>query len=193
MNTFDICIHSLNDRIYFRESYMHVVYVANWCIPIVLYEFICWMYSFVIKTHILSKFIYSCCAGTNNQKKELFVMAVRSPIDKTFPGNFTIIPSAQKWVFHAIYCLAFLCLYGEHICSLNWLVITDEEDAEYCSFETLILTHEMFWSSTVMLCTFHAIWQPFKRDIYHLLPSKKSQNGKLIELNEVGRARGEYA
>jgi hypothetical protein len=68
----------------------------------------------------------------------------------------------------------------------------DEEDAEYPSFETLILTHEMFRSSTVMLCTFHAIWQPFKRDIYNLLTSKKSQNGKLIELTEVGRAWGEY-
>ena len=119
-------------------------------------------------------------------------MAVRSPRDTTFPGNFTIIPSAKKWVFHAIYRLAFLSLYGEHICLLNWLVITDEEDAEYCSFETLIFIHEMFWSSTVMLCKFHAIWQPFKRDIFHLLPPKKSQNGKLIELTEVGRAWGEY-
>jgi hypothetical protein len=145
-------------------------------------EFICYINS------LLSEFIYACRAGTNNQKKELFVVAVRSPSGKTFPGNFTIIPSAKKWVFHAIYCLAFLSLYGEHICSLNQLVITDDEDAEYRSFETLILTHEMFQSSTVMLCTFHAIWQPFKRDIYHLLPSKKSQNGKLIELTEVGRA-----
>jgi hypothetical protein len=70
-------------------------------------------------------------AGTNNQKKKLFVMAVRSPAGKTFPGNFTIIPSAKKWVFHAIHCLAFLSVYGEHICLLNRLVITDEEDAEY--------------------------------------------------------------
>jgi hypothetical protein len=120
-------------------------------------------------------------------------MAVRSPSGKTFPENFTIIPSAKKWVFHAIYRLAFLSLYGEHICLLNRLVIRDEEDAEYhCSFETLILTHEMFRSSTVMLCTFHTIWQPFKRDIYNLLPSKKSQNRKLIEFIEVGRAWGEY-
>jgi hypothetical protein len=137
------------------------------------------MYSFNVLTHILFEFIYSCHAGTNNQKKELFVMAVRSPTGKTFPGNFTIIPSAKKWVFQAIYCLAFLSLYGEHICLLNQLVITDEEDAEYCSYETLILTHEMFQSSTVMLCTFHAIWQPFKRDIYHFLPSKKSPKWKV--------------
>ncbi len=132
------------------------------------------------------EFIHACLAGTNNQKKELFVMAVRSPTGKTFSGNYTIIPSAKKWVFHAIYRLAFLSLYGEHICLLNWLVITDEEDAEYRSFETLILTHEMFRSSTVMLCTFHAIWQPFTRDIYHLLPSKKPTTGKLIELTEIG-------
>ncbi len=85
-----------------------------------------------------------------------------------------------------------MSLYGEHICLMNQLVITDEEDAEYRFFETLILTHEMFRSSTVMLCMFHKTWKPFKRDIYHLLPSKKSQNGKLIELTEVGRAWGEY-
>ncbi len=145
-------------------------------------------YSFVIWNHILFQFIYACHAGTSNQKKELFVMAVCSSSGKTFPGNFTIIPSAKKWVFHAIYCLAFLSLYGEHICMLNWLVII----AEYSSCKTLILTHEMFRSSTVMLCMFHAIWQLFKRDMYHLLPSQKSQNGKLIELTEVGRAWGEY-
>ena len=106
-------------------------------------------------------------------------MAIRTPTGRTFPGNFTIIPSAKKWVFHAIYRLAFLSLYGEHICSLNRLVLTDEEDAEYRSFENLIVTHEMFRLSNVMLCTFHA-----------LLPSKKKKNGKLVELTEVGRSWG---
>jgi len=66
-------------------------------------------------------------------------MAIQPPTGRTFPGNFTIIPSAKKCVFHAIYCLAFLSLYGEHICSLNRLVLTDEEDAEYGSFENLIV------------------------------------------------------
>jgi hypothetical protein len=119
-------------------------------------------------------------------------MAVCSPTGKTSAGIFTIIPLAKMGVFHAIYCLAFLSLYGEHICLLNQLVVRDEEDAEYCSFETLILTYKMFRSSTVMLCTFHAIWEPFKRDIYQFLPSKKSQNGKMIEITEVCRAWGEY-
>ncbi len=107
-------------------------------------------------------------------------MAVRTPSGRTFPGNFTIIPSAQKWVFHAIFRLA---------CSLNRLVLTDEEDAEYCSFETMIATHDSFKTSTVMLCIFHAIWQPFKKEIYMVLP-RKSASDKPVELSDVGRTWG---
>ncbi len=57
-------------------------------------------------------------------KKVLYVMAVRTLSGKTFPGNFSIIPSAKKWVFHAIFRLAFLELYGDEVCSMNRLVLT---------------------------------------------------------------------
>jgi hypothetical protein len=60
------------------------------------------------------------------------------------------------------------------------------------SFECLIETHNFFQFSRVMLCTFHAVWQPFKCTLCLLLPSKKSRNGKLIELPEVGQKWGEY-
>ena len=73
-------------------------------------------------------------------------MAIRTPIGKTFPGNYTIIPSSKKWVFHSIFRLAFLSLYGEHVCSMNRLVLTDEEDAEYRAFESVIATHDAFSS-----------------------------------------------
>ena len=118
-------------------------------------------------------------------------MAIRTPTGKTFPGNYTIIPSSKKWVFHSIFCLEYMSLYGEHVCSMNRLVLTDEEDAEYRAFESVIATHDAFSSLKVMLCIFHAIWQPFKRDIYNLLPSKKSPKGKLIELTDVGKQWGE--
>jgi hypothetical protein len=71
-------------------------------------------------------------------------MAIRTPTGKTFPGNYTIIPLLKKWVFHSKFHLAFLSLYGEHVCSMNRLVLTDEEDAEYCAFETMIATHDAF-------------------------------------------------
>ncbi len=118
-------------------------------------------------------------------------MAIRTPTGKTFPGNYTIIPSSKKLVFHSIFRLAFLSLYGEHVCSMNQLVLTDEEGAEYCAFESVIATHDAFSSSKAMLCTFHAIWLPFKWDVYNLLPSKKSPKGKLIELTDVGKQWGE--
>ena len=117
-------------------------------------------------------------------------MAVRTPCGRTFPGNFSIIPSAKKWVFHAIFRLAFLELYGDKVCSMNRLVLTDEEDAAYRSFESLIATNDNFQSSKVMLCIFHAIWQPFKRDVYPLCP-RKSKKGQPIELTKVGSAWGE--
>ena len=60
-------------------------------------------------------------------------MAIRTPTGRTFAGNFRIIPLSTKWVFHAIFRHAFLSLYGEFICSLNRLDLTDEEDAEYRS------------------------------------------------------------
>ncbi len=84
-----------------------------------------------------------------------------------------------------------MSLYGENICTINQLVLTDEEDAEYCAFETVIATHDAFCSSKVMLWTFHAVWQPFKWDVYYLLPSKKSPKGKVIELTDVGKLWGE--
>jgi hypothetical protein len=52
MNTFDICIHLLCDIIYFRESYMHVVYIANGVFPLYC------MSSYGGCIHLLYKLIY---------------------------------------------------------------------------------------------------------------------------------------
>jgi len=63
---------------------------------------------------------------------------------------------------------------------MNCLVLTDEEDTEYRSFESLIATNVNFQSSKVMLYIFHAIWQPFKRDVYPVCPRKSNKKGKPI-------------
>jgi hypothetical protein len=49
--------------------------------------------------------------------------------------------------------------------------LTDEDDAEYRSFEALIETSRIFAKSKVMLCSFHAIWLPFKKDLLPKLDS----------------------
>jgi len=51
----------------------------------------------------------------------------------------------------------------------NRLVLTDEDEAEYRSFEDLIQVTKEFSKSSVMLCTFHGIWMAFKKDLITLL------------------------
>jgi hypothetical protein len=89
--------------------------------------------------------------------KQLFVMAIQTSSGNTLPGNLTIIPSEQKWVFHAIYQLAFPELYSNEVCSQNCVDLTDEDDAEYPSFKSVIERSQVFSRSKVLICTFHAI------------------------------------
>ncbi len=107
--------------------------------------------------------------GFNWQKKQLFVMAVRTPSSTTLPGNLTIIPSEQKWIFHAIFQLAFPHLYSSDVCSRNRLVLTDEDDAKYKLFESVIESIDDVKRSMVMLCTFHGICLAFKKGLLPLL------------------------
>ncbi len=88
-------------------------------------------------------------------------MAVRTPSGRTLPGNLAIIPSEQSWGFHAIYQYAFPHLYSLEVCSRNCLVLTDKDEAEYRSFESVIKTSSDFQHSNVMLCTFHGVWMAF--------------------------------
>ena len=60
-------------------------------------------------------------------------------------------------------------------------MLTDEDEAEYKSFEALIETTNHFKQSTVMLCTFHGIWMAFKKDLLTLL-----------EDCECGKVYGKY-
>ncbi len=72
--------------------------------------------------------------------------------------------------FCAIYQHAFPHLYFSKVCSRNRLVLTDEDKAEYRSFEALIeITSDFITQSTVMLCTYHGVWVAFKKDLLTLL------------------------
>ena len=113
--------------------------------------------------------------GTNRQQRELFIAAIRSASGDTLAVNLTIIPSAQKWVFNAIYKLACPSLYTSNVCLMNRVVLTDE-DAEYAPFQSAISTMPKFSKSQVMRCTFHCMWQSFKKDLYPLLNKNPQDN-----------------
>jgi hypothetical protein len=104
-------------------------------------------------------------------------MAVQTSSGNTLHGNLTIIPSEHKWVFHAIYQLAFPEVYSNEVCSQNCVVLTDENDAEYRSFESVIEMSQVFSRSKVLICTFHAIWMGFKKDLLALLD--ECEHGKI--------------
>ena len=123
-------------------------------------------------------YTYLNCTGTNRDRSELFVVAVRSASGDTVPVNMTIIPSAQKWVFDTIYKLAFPYLYSPNICKMNRMVLTDEDESEYRPFQSAIETMDEFKQSKVMLCTFHGIWQSFKKDLYPML--LKCEHGEVL-------------
>jgi hypothetical protein len=96
-------------------------------------------------------------------------VAVCTPSVRTLPGNLAIIPSEQSWVLHAIYQYAFPHLYSSEVCSRNRLMLTDEDEAEYRSFESVIETSSDFKHSNGMRCTFHGVWMAFKEDLLTLL------------------------
>jgi hypothetical protein len=178
----------MNSHIRFNPKLFEIILLYEFICPFLIEMILTYEFNIYRLVDIISYVFFS--SGTNRHRKELFVMAVRTPSGKTFPRNFSIIPSAKKWVLHAIFHLAFLELYGDEVCSMNRLVLTDEEDAEYRSFESLIATNVIFKKSKVMLCIFRAIWQPFKCNIYPLCP-KKSKKEKPFEFSKVGSAWGE--
>ena len=122
--------------------------------------------------------------GTNRQRRDLFMLAIRTPTGETFSGNITIIPSEKKWIFHCIYRYAFIHLYGTDTCSRNCLVLCDEDESEYGPFENQILTNKTFKDSRLMLCVFHALTQPFKKEVFPLLPRKSQKSPVLSEVKK---------
>ncbi len=110
-------------------------------INLTTYELVTFIF---ISYNMVYIYLYTLFSGTNRQKKELFVVTVRSASGDTLPGNLTIIPSAQKWVFHAIYQQAFPHLYSSDVCPRNRLVLTDEDTSQFKPFESLISTTNIF-------------------------------------------------
>ena len=77
---------------------------------------------------------------------------------------------------------------GTDTCSHNRLFLCDEDESEYGPFENQILTNKTFKYSRLMLCIFYALPQPFKKEVFPLLPRKSP---KSPILSEVGKRYGE--
>jgi hypothetical protein len=96
----------------------------------------------------------------------MFMMAIRTPSGATFPANIAFIPSGKRWVFECMYRYAFIALFGGTTCSRNRLALFDEDNAEFGPFQNCINSLPEYKNSKVMLCVFHAVWMPFKKDLF---------------------------
>lgn len=95
--------------------------------------------------------------------------------------------SGKAWVFRYITRSIFPELFDDVTIQRNRLGLTDEDPSEYRTFEANTKVDHNYIRSKVMLCTFHAIWKPFKETIRPRLP--KEGNGVL--LSSIGKSYGE--
>ena len=128
-----------------------------------------------------------CTSETNRQNRDFFLMAVRNPTGLTFPGNVTVIPSGQRWVFACLSKIAFRFIYGKETCERNRISIHDEDWSQYNAFEDAIKSVPYFKRSKLTLCVFHGVWQPFAETVLPHLP-RKSKKSKI--LSEAGKEWG---
>ena len=78
-------------------------------------------------------------------------------------------------------------LFGDVTVQRNRLGLTDEDPSEYRTFEANTKSDKNYQYSKVMLCTFHAIWKPFKETIRPRLPKKSGG----VLLSPIGKSYGE--
>ena len=77
-----------------------------------------------------------------------------------------------------------MALYGKLTVMRNRLALTDEDEAEYGSFESLIATCGLFGETMLCLCIFHGVWQPFKEKVFTRLPKKSARSKELSSVGE---------
>ncbi len=73
--------------------------------------------------------------------------------------------SGKAWVFCYIIHMIFPQIFGAIIIQRNQLGLTDEDPSEHSTLEANTEIYDNYRHSKVMLCTFHAIWKPFRENI----------------------------
>ena len=135
--------------------------------------------------HMFPEVLFMDVTGKiNRQNRDLFLAVVKDASGECCIGNATLIPSQQRWVFHHIYKICFLALYGEVTVSRIRLFLTDDDISEHSPLDSLILTDACFKLSKHMLCMFHAIVMGFAEYVYPYLNKSRGKR-KLTKKAEV--------
>ena len=97
---------------------------------------------------------------TNNEKRQLLILAGKDGMCKGFTGMRVFLPSEQKWVFGWFFKHCVPQLLGDHIVKQNKLVLTDGDWNMYLPLRVLQGIKESPWFGSMhKFCQFHLLGQ----------------------------------
>ena len=111
--------------------------------------------------------------GTNNTKKERFILALLDGNNKAFNCGRVYIPNAQKWVFSTIFKTILPAFFGDAVLKRNRLMMTDGCASKYMSFIAQSGEGRPFCNSVLGLCYFHLVILGYKSHVANSIPKPK--------------------
>ena len=100
-------------------------------------------------------------AGTNNEKRPLFIFVGRDSNGKTFYGLRAYLPSECRWVFHWLWSEAIPKLLGPENVKRIQLILTDGDINLYEPLDACLPKY--YPSAMTGLCIFHLVMQPLEK------------------------------
>jgi hypothetical protein len=107
---------------------------------------------------------------TNNEKRELFLLAGKDRHGKAFTGMRMFLPSGQRWVYRFLYRYAIPSILSATCIKGNNLFLTDGDTDEYIPLHDQIAGNELWKKSKHGLCMFHLLVQSWQKDVSSSVP-----------------------
>ena len=120
---------------------------------------------------------------TNNEKRQLLVVAGKDGFNQGFTGMRVFLPSEQYWVFDWFFNTCMVQMLKPDLIEKNRIVITDGDQNLYEPLRTAIATKISPWRySNHKLCQFHLLCQPWTLKIAPLGGDSSNKNSIIKNL-----------
>ena len=118
---------------------------------------------------------------TNNEKRQLLVLAGKNGLNQGFTGMRVFLPSEQFWVFDWFFNTCLIQMLKPDLIKRNKIVITDCDPNLYDPLRVAQSISQSAWYlSQHKLCQFHLLCQPWHLHIV-LLAQNNSNKLKILE------------
>ena len=118
---------------------------------------------------------------TNNEKRQLLVLAGKNGLNQGFTGMRVFLPSEQFWVFDWFFNTCLIQMLKPDLIKRNKIVITDGDPNLYDPLRVAqSISQSPWYLSQHKLCQFHLLCQPWHLHIV-LLAQNNSNKLKILE------------